>query len=267
MHSIFLPVSCSLEFTTSAPAAEQTGRWISGYGLGGVYINSLITPGNPNAVQVSYATAYYTRARTCIPPSLIMSGPKPGRISAFHTDADPRPANGNIFQAIHSPRSFNTAGVSCERTYQEDVEFSSSPTKQRLGVELHSHEPLLRHRPVQLRPSSTTRWRFSRTPSAKRVSAGAILWRTSTTTRSRNTTGSRPINSTTPISALQRRVHLSGRCISPATRPHRARGQTSFPRSFHKSWLRRPIKTTARSSSGGMKPKAVTALTGRFPRS
>src|SRR5438445_8063319 len=95
------------------------------------FMNSLITPGNPNAAQ-SYATAYFNAGRGVHPsePSYVWA--EAGTDFGVHTDADPNPANGNIFQAIHLTAQFNTASVSW-KNYQEDVEFSSSPTNSASG--------------------------------------------------------------------------------------------------------------------------------------
>jgi hypothetical protein len=96
------------------------------------YINSLITPGNPNAAQVSYATAYYNAGAHVHPSEPNYVWAEAGTDFGVHTDADPRPANGNIFQAIHLTAQFNAAGV-LWNNYQEDVQFSSSPTNSASG--------------------------------------------------------------------------------------------------------------------------------------
>src|SRR4029077_441859 len=61
------------------------------------FINSLITPGNPNAAQVSYATACYNAGMNVHPSEPNYIWAEAGTDFAVHTDADPRAANGNTF--------------------------------------------------------------------------------------------------------------------------------------------------------------------------
>jgi|SRR5579859_1711697 len=98
------------------------------------FINSLITPGNPNAAQVSYATAYYNAGAHVHPSEPNYVWAEAGTDFGVHTDADPRPANGNTFydQSIHLTAQFNATGVSW-KNYQEDVQFSVSPTNSASG--------------------------------------------------------------------------------------------------------------------------------------
>lgn len=97
------------------------------------YINSLITPGNPNSVHVSYATTYYNAAIGVHPSEPNYVWAEAGTDFGIHTDADPRPANSNIFNAFHLTAQFNTAGISW-KNYQEDVQLSSSPTNSAAGT-------------------------------------------------------------------------------------------------------------------------------------
>jgi hypothetical protein len=91
------------------------------------YFNSLITPGNSNAAQVSYATHYYSCAINGEHPSepnYIWS--EAGTDFGSRTDDDPSTANGNQFSNVqHLSGQLTTAGVPW-RCYQEDVEYSSS---------------------------------------------------------------------------------------------------------------------------------------------
>ena len=96
-------------------------------------INSLITPGNPNSVQVSYATTYYNAGMGVHPSEPNYVWAEAGTDFGIHTDADPRPANSNIFSALHLTGQFNAAGISW-KNYQEDVQLSTSPTNSASGT-------------------------------------------------------------------------------------------------------------------------------------
>jgi phosphatidylinositol-3-phosphatase len=99
------------------------------------FINSLVTPGNPNAAQVSYATAYYNAGMRVHPsePSYVWA--EAGTDFGVHTDADPRAASGNTFynQSLHLTALLNAAGISW-RNYQEDVQLALSPTNSASGT-------------------------------------------------------------------------------------------------------------------------------------
>lgn len=122
------------------------------------YINSLITSGNSNAVQVSFATAYYNDGVGVHPSEPNYVWAEAGTDFGFHSDADPNPANGNTFyqnslnlvsQIItpsgsnvvfwhrnntpHLTGQLNAAGVPW-KNYQEDVELSASPTNSASGT-------------------------------------------------------------------------------------------------------------------------------------
>ena len=98
------------------------------------FINSLITPGNPNAAQVSYTTAYYNAGAHVHPSEPNYVWAEAGTDFGVHTDADPNPTNNNTFydRAIHLTAQFNAAGVSWNN-YQEDVQFSASATNSASG--------------------------------------------------------------------------------------------------------------------------------------
>jgi hypothetical protein len=93
------------------------------------YFNSLITPGNSNAVQVSYATHYYSVAINGEHPSepnYVWS--EAGTDFGVRTDADPSSGSGNNFGvggSNHLSGQLTAAGIPWH-TYQEDVQYSSS---------------------------------------------------------------------------------------------------------------------------------------------
>ncbi|MDB6015516.1 MAG: hypothetical protein JWR19_5 [Pedosphaera sp.] len=99
------------------------------------FINSLITPGNPNAAHVSYATAYYNAGKGVHPSEPNYVWAEAGSDFGFHSDADPNPASGNTFydHAIHLTAQLDAAGVSW-KNYQEDVQLSASPTNSAAGT-------------------------------------------------------------------------------------------------------------------------------------
>jgi hypothetical protein len=121
------------------------------------FINSLITPGNPNAAQVSYATAYYNTGNGVHPSEADLVWAEAGTDFGVHSDSDPNPANGNTFyddspgtisQLIangttlvfwhrndtpHLTGQLNAAGIPW-KNYQEDVELSASPTNSASGI-------------------------------------------------------------------------------------------------------------------------------------
>lgn len=53
------------------------------------FINSLLTPGNPNAAQVSFATAYYNAGMNVHPSEPNYVWAEAGSDFGFHSDADP----------------------------------------------------------------------------------------------------------------------------------------------------------------------------------
>lgn len=99
------------------------------------YLNSLITPGNSNAVQVSYATAYFNAGNSVHPSEPNYVWEEAGSDFGFHSDADPSPAAGNVFydQSNHLSKQFTAAGVTW-KNYQEDIELSASPTNSASGT-------------------------------------------------------------------------------------------------------------------------------------
>ena len=96
------------------------------------FMNSLITPGHSNAVQVSFATAYYPAGKGAHPSEPNYIWAEAGSDFGFHSDADPKPATGNIFAVPHLTAQFNAAGIPW-KNYQEDVQYSSGPTHSASG--------------------------------------------------------------------------------------------------------------------------------------
>lgn len=121
------------------------------------YLNSLMTPGNPNAAQVSYAKAYYNAGVNVHPSEPNYVWAEAGSDFGFHSDADPSTANGNTFyyssdgldsqltangstlefwhhtRTPHLVEQLNEAGIPW-KDYQEDVQLSLSPTNSASGV-------------------------------------------------------------------------------------------------------------------------------------
>jgi phosphatidylinositol-3-phosphatase len=96
------------------------------------FINSLITPGNANATNVSYATNYTNAGAGEHPsePNYIWSEAGTNFNVATNTtitsDGDPTSGNKNIFTSTpHLTGLMNSAGVSW-KTYQEDYQVSGS---------------------------------------------------------------------------------------------------------------------------------------------
>jgi phosphatidylinositol-3-phosphatase len=91
------------------------------------YFNSLITPGNSNAVYTSYATHYLSCAINGEHPSepnYLWS--EAGTDFGIRTDDDPSTSVGNVFSNVfHLSGQLTTAGIAW-RSYQEDLQYSSS---------------------------------------------------------------------------------------------------------------------------------------------
>lgn len=120
------------------------------------YINSLMTPGNPNAAQVSYATAYFNAGTGEHPSEPNYVWDEAGSDFGFHSDADPSFADGNQFyndsqglvsqinasgthvffwhrtRTPHLTQQLDRAGIPW-KNYQEDVQLSVSPTNSASG--------------------------------------------------------------------------------------------------------------------------------------
>ena len=121
------------------------------------YLNSLITPGNPNAAQVSYALNYYNAGTGDHPSEPNYVWAEAGTDFGFHSDADPSPADGNKFyddstqltsqltangstlvfwHRNHTPHlagQLDATGIPW-KDYQEDIQLSASPTNSASGT-------------------------------------------------------------------------------------------------------------------------------------
>ena len=121
------------------------------------YINSLITPGNANAAQVSYAAAYVNAGTGVHPSEPNYVWAEAGSDFGFHSDPDPSFANGNKFydnssslisslnasgnkvffwhynRTPHLVEQLNAAGIPW-KNYQEDVELALTPTNSASGT-------------------------------------------------------------------------------------------------------------------------------------
>jgi hypothetical protein len=106
------------------------------------YLNSLITPGNPNAAMTSYATNYTNAGMGVHPsePNYLWADAATNYNAATNTtitsDGDPTIANKNIFdpnQTAHLTGLMNAQGVSW-KNYQEDYQVSGNgPTVSSAG--------------------------------------------------------------------------------------------------------------------------------------
>ncbi len=98
------------------------------------FLNSLITPGNPNAAQTSYATNYINAATGDHPsePNYVWAeaGTNFNKDTGFtiNNDNDPTVANKNIFTTTpHLTGQMNAAGVTW-KNYQEDYQILNNTT-------------------------------------------------------------------------------------------------------------------------------------------
>ena len=113
-------------------------------------MNSLITPGNPNAAQVSYATAYFNAGRGVHPSEPNYVWAEAGSDFGVHTDNDPSPSSNNIFDVPHLTRQLNAAGIPW-KNYQEDVQFAASAIHSASGTSTTFINPYYGTGQVQLR--------------------------------------------------------------------------------------------------------------------
>lgn len=97
------------------------------------YFNSLVTPGNSNSVQTAYATAYYSAARGAHPSEVNYVWSEAGTDFGVHTDNDPRARSHNVYTNVqHLSAQLTAAGIPW-RSYQEDLQYSSSPLHSAYG--------------------------------------------------------------------------------------------------------------------------------------
>src|SRR5262249_4553913 len=96
------------------------------------FLNSLITPGNPNAAQVSYASAYHNVLATPSGnnPSIHPSEPnyiwqEAGSNLGVTSDADPYTGTNNVFNSPNLSGLLQNAGISW-KSYQEDIDLAKN---------------------------------------------------------------------------------------------------------------------------------------------
>jgi hypothetical protein len=87
------------------------------------FMNSLTTPGDPNAAQASYATAYFNAGTGVHPSEPNYVWAEAGSDFGVHTDADP--SNNNVFDVPLLTAQLNAARIPW-KNYQEDVQFAAS---------------------------------------------------------------------------------------------------------------------------------------------
>ncbi|HWD91398.1 MAG TPA: Ig-like domain-containing protein [Verrucomicrobiae bacterium] len=121
------------------------------------FFNSLLTPGNPNAAQVAYATHYYTVAVGEHPSEPNYIWGEAGTDFDIRTDSDPSTSAQNVFSGVqHLSGQLTAAGIPW-RSYDEDLEYSPSPavTAVGSGVAVNPYNGstdygyLARHNPMQ----------------------------------------------------------------------------------------------------------------------
>lgn len=89
------------------------------------YLNSLVTPGNSNALQVSYATRYFNSGVGVHPSEPNYVWQEAASDFGYHNDTDPT-AGVNIYTVQHFTAQLNAAGIPW-KNYQENVSLSTGP--------------------------------------------------------------------------------------------------------------------------------------------
>jgi len=97
------------------------------------YLNSLITPGNSNAVHVSYATKYYNSGTGVHPSEPNYVWEEAASDFNFDADTDPSVVTGNIYTMPHFTGQLNAAGISW-RNYQENLQLTTGPQHSSSGT-------------------------------------------------------------------------------------------------------------------------------------
>jgi hypothetical protein len=145
------------------------------------YINSLVTPGNANAAQTSFATAYFNAGVGVHPSEPNYVWAEAGTDFGVHTDADPSAAANNIFDVPHLTRQLDEQGIAW-KNYQEDVELSSAPTKSASGTNgpvnpyngTMQFNYAVKHNPMAFFPDSATANVYPLTQLAADLANGAV---------------------------------------------------------------------------------------------
>jgi hypothetical protein len=130
VKTVFVIAMENHNFTQPTPTASPQQIL---YNSAAPYINSLISAGNSNAVQVSYSTHHYNAGIGVHPSEPNYVWAEAGTDFGIHTDNDPSAASANIFTSPHLTKQLNTAGISW-KNYQEDVQLSSGPTHSASGT-------------------------------------------------------------------------------------------------------------------------------------
>ncbi len=121
IQTVFVIAEENHNFTQ--PASDTSPEQILG-NPAAPYVNSLITPGNPNAAMTSFATNYQSADATHpSEPNYIYS--EAGSNLGNATDNDPSAANGNIYTVPHLTGQMRQNGVSW-KSYQEDIDMNFS---------------------------------------------------------------------------------------------------------------------------------------------
>jgi hypothetical protein len=145
------------------------------------YINSLATPGNPNAAQASYATRYFNAGVGVHPSEPNYVWAEAGSDFGVHTDADPSVAANNIFDVPHLTRQLDEQGIAW-KNYQEDVDLSSSPIKSASGTNgpvnayngTTQFNYAVKHNPMAFFPDSATKNVYPLTQLAQDLKTGSV---------------------------------------------------------------------------------------------
>jgi hypothetical protein len=97
------------------------------------YLNSLITPGNSNAVQTAYATHYFNSGVGVHPSEPNYVWQEAATDFGFDADTDPSVANGNVYSAPHFTAQLNAAAIAWNN-YQENLQFTTGPQHSSSGT-------------------------------------------------------------------------------------------------------------------------------------
>jgi hypothetical protein len=131
------------------------------------YLNSLITPGNANAAQVSYATRYFNSGIGVHPSEPNYVWQEAATDFGFDADSDPTTATNslgvtNFYTAPHFTAQLNAAGIPWNN-YQENLQLTTGPQHSSRAPAAVSSIPITAPASITTRPS-TTPWHFSPTP-------------------------------------------------------------------------------------------------------
>jgi hypothetical protein len=125
IQTVFVIAMENHNFTQPSPTASPQQIFTN---PAAPFINSLMTPGHPNASQVSYATCYYNAAIGVHPSEPNYIWAEAGTDFGVRTDADPNAGSGNLFTVPHLAAQLDAAGISW-RNYPEDLQYSPGPAQ------------------------------------------------------------------------------------------------------------------------------------------